>query len=665
MKQVRIFRIVVGIMFFFCFCTLATGILFSNPKSSNAVNVISRVLRLPGQSYCYESSLRKSTSSDVDTIHQVVVNAELNQDGSFTIDEKIQIYLNDGKHGIYRYIPTLTEGVFSENGQISYYVARANIDNLQVYRENANDPVIYRTQTSEICNKSGISAAQTFEYARIGDEDATLSKGLYTYHVKYLVQDGLVKTPTGNTALYWNFWGNKWNAYVQEYTLNLSTPKNLNLSESNCYTGLYGETGSQNCDIQTLGNTISYNVDDLKPYEGVTILANFIEDSGSSALAANVGKKLENSPNTIFQLIIDILVICTSFLPIAVSSLIHKLTSSKASDNVIVPEYTPPSDLSPAQAGVMVDESAGKSDLAAIIISLCVKGWMKIKEDKGPFGIGKSYSFMSIPDTSVESSAKSKIPLSLEEESLYYYIFNSKQNHQIGNFINQIIDSTRQLDTVHTNIQEVKLNDLKYTDFPQMYQTLHSSLYSWAISKGYFKESPSLLFQKFGVGFAILISVITNFFIPNIISVIVLIPSAIFAIYLLNKISVVTEVGKRIQEKVKGFKMYLGTAEKNQIEFLNDPNKHDIETFEKYLPYAMALGVTKIWTDKFQDTFTEPPTWYIGTNLINFSAFNATDFTTALSDSLSTISSTVSSSTGNGGGGFSGGGGGGGGGGSW
>ena len=52
------------------------------------------------------------------------------------------------------------------------------------------------------------------------------------------------------------------------------------------------------------------------------------------------------------------------------------------------------------------------------------------------------------------------------------------------------------------------------------------------------------------------------------------------------------------------------------------------EMFERYLPYAMALGVEKKWARAFKDIYIEPPTWYAGSNM---HAFNASSFSGRLS----------------------------------
>jgi uncharacterized membrane protein len=91
--------------------------------------------------------------------------------------------------------------------------------------------------------------------------------------------------------------------------------------------------------------------------------------------------------------------------------------------------------------------------------------------------------------------------------------------------------------------------------------------------------------------------------------------------------------------------------------------------FEKFLPYAITLGVADIWAKKFKHTYKKPPDWYAGSS----GAFSVYLFTSSLNNrfSSSVKSAFASVPAGSsksgflGGGGFSGGGFSGGGGGSW
>lgn len=127
--------------------------------------------------------------------------------------------------------------------------------------------------------------------------------------------------------------------------------------------------------------------------------------------------------------------------------------------------------------------------------------------------------------------------------------------------------------------------------------------------------------------------------------------------------------GRRIMDRIDGFRMYLSTAEKDRMNLMNPPERTP-ELFERYLPYALALGVEQQWGEQFahvlsdvnQDGTCYYPRWYRGTMWNNY---NIGEFTSFLGNSFSGIISAASnppgSSSGRAGGGFSGGGGGGGG----
>jgi uncharacterized membrane protein len=147
--------------------------------------------------------------------------------------------------------------------------------------------------------------------------------------------------------------------------------------------------------------------------------------------------------------------------------------------------------------------------------------------------------------------------------------------------------------------------------------------------------------------------------------ILVLILTAIICSFFYVIMPRMTEKGVRTMEHINGFKMYLSVAEKDRIDFHNAPEKNSA-TFEKFLPYAIALGVTDKWMEVFKGINMQNPSWYSDSTGHAFSMM-------AFSSSMSNFSHVASqsfvsapgSSSGSGGGGFSGGGGGGGGGGSW
>ncbi|MEN8196166.1 MAG: hypothetical protein ABFS30_06590 [Pseudomonadota bacterium] len=59
-----------------------------------------------------------------------------------------------------------------------------------------------------------------------------------------------------------------------------------------------------------------------------------------------------------------------------------------------------------------------------------------------------------------------------------------------------------------------------------------------------------------------------------------------------------TLAGRQLLDKIEGFKLFLGVAEKDEINFKHPPEKTP-ELFERYLPYALAMEIEQIWSEKF------------------------------------------------------------------
>jgi hypothetical protein len=135
-----------------------------------------------------------------------------------------------------------------------------------------------------------------------------------------------------------------------------------------------------------------------------------------------------------------------------------------------------------------------------------------------------------------------------------------------------------------------------------------------------------------------------------------------------------TQEGRRVMDEIAGFERYLSITEEDRLEVLHPPEKTP-ELFERYLPYAIALGVENRWAGKFAAVLAaaaaEPGRqqgmyWYSGSSdpWSNPGMFAST-VGGSLASSVASAATAPGSSSGSGGGGSSGGGGGGGGGGGW
>jgi uncharacterized membrane protein len=140
--------------------------------------------------------------------------------------------------------------------------------------------------------------------------------------------------------------------------------------------------------------------------------------------------------------------------------------------------------------------------------------------------------------------------------------------------------------------------------------------------------------------------------------------------------------GRKVMDQIDGFKLYLETAEKERLNIVGEPPM-TISRFERILPYAIALGVEKPWSEHFEGELARnavsdvdrgmiyQPRWYSGSTsfspgkISNSISAAAAGMTAAMVAAQPVQASSSGFSSGGGGGGSSGGGGGGGGGGGW
>jgi uncharacterized membrane protein len=127
-----------------------------------------------------------------------------------------------------------------------------------------------------------------------------------------------------------------------------------------------------------------------------------------------------------------------------------------------------------------------------------------------------------------------------------------------------------------------------------------------------------------------------------------------------------------VLDRIMGFRHYLSVAEGPRLDRMTGAPTPTVELFEKYLPFAIALGVENKWADKFKDILAAAQAagyqgfgWYSGSSSPWSSPGSfVSNIGAGLASTLSSASTAPGSSSGIGGG-SSGGGGGGGGGGGW
>jgi uncharacterized membrane protein len=230
------------------------------------------------------------------------------------------------------------------------------------------------------------------------------------------------------------------------------------------------------------------------------------------------------------------------------------------------------------------------------------------------------------------------------------------------------------LENVFAGGSETQLSSLKnrfYTAVPVIRQDIMAALKT----KGIYLLDPESA-NGYSIGAAVAILAVfgifqylgwANFFNSAVLLIAGVLLSAMIWWLFARVMTAKTLKGARVRIAVLGFQEFMNRVDAERLKIMPPT------TFEKFLPYAMALGVEHHWAQAFAGIVKDPPQWYAGPGG-TYSAFNPIFFSSSM-HSMATdmhqvfVSSPRASSSGSGfgggggdGGGFSGGGFGGGGG---
>lgn len=468
-----------------------------------------------------------------------------------------------------------------------------------------------------------IQRAYNGKIVNFGD-DSFIKPGIHTYQITYKTNRQLT-FKDNYTELYFNVIGNDVVFPTLKAYAVIHLPKEINAKdiELESYTGYYGATNKNYKSWISDHNTSHFETTKiLQPKESFTISVAF---PNSPAILP------PSKYQEFIWLIQDNLDVFIALLCIMLLLILYSMAWLKKRRNhpTIMPLFNPPKDMLPSDCAYLYYKSASNANLTAAILDMAVQDYLTIKHSPGGWLKYETYTL-----TKKDGPENTK-----------------PTYNQISN---ELFTKNDELVLKRNNRKQI-LNSIQTLAYK-------SGTYSKYITNNY----PTLL-----TCFAITVaSIAAVTFLQQGDIIVALVPASILinimGFFILRDY---TQSGKELYAQIAGFRMYLSFTEKDRIERLNPPTM-TTNLFEKYLPYAVALGVDKQWSRAFDKIFVQlaaqghayNPHWYVGRrfNANNFGS-NISSFNRSLSSAISSSSGTPGSSSGRGGGGFSGGGGGGGG----
>ena len=613
--------------------------------------------------FLFNSSRLTAVILHSERIRNYEVTVQINKNGTLTVNEVIDYQFGEEfKHGIYRDIPL-----------------RSKRFGFDVHKSFIKMNWIKRDGKDEEYTKNHFYEGIRY---RIGSETelVNLYKTESIYELNYDIYNAVFEKD-GIYQVYYNAIGQFWNVPIEQASVIIRFPdgqkiKKNEIEKLEVYTGSYGEKG-ENYDILENDEEIHISTKELEAKNGLTFMLNLKTDKISPTLVDKLKIVYLSNPAII---ILPFLLLFLTIYSIVTWKFFGKDPQGKS----VIPEFNLPKDISPMFAAYINGERDTVEILNAGIFTLLTKGFIVANRVNGEIKYNKESKTAYAQETQLAEEERMLLDaLSSEKND----IFGSEK--RIYNKANSIIEILK--DKYHKIIYKNNGSFLVpfYCAAPVFMIFIFSQtnfeifntfiiLYILITLGSFFHRIWITVSKKLLIGLLIIVILGVSFYQGIEIFVFTTYFVILFIVYA-KLIGKYTNEGLRKKEYLKGMKMYIKTAEENQIRKF-DNVKELIEYFNGILPFAVALGV-KNEAIKLMKKTIKIYNFDINESYINshthIYAYSNHSFTNAFSRSYSSgkskimsekFSSSKSGSGGGGffsGGGFSGGGSGGGGGGSW
>jgi uncharacterized membrane protein YgcG len=532
-------------------------------------------------------------------ITRFVSDVNVQRNGDLMVTETIQVQAEGNviKHGILRDFPTIYAARNGERVQVGF-------DVLDVKRDGAAES--YATERMD----NGVRI-------RIGRADQWLSGGLHEYSITYRTtrQIGFFKN---FDELYWNTTGNGWTFPIDFAEARITLPENVGFTQTALYTGPQGARG-KDAEIaeQQAGRIVVRTTKGLPYRNGLTVAVAW--PKGVVAPPSQTQKLqslFQDHPGLQSAAFGGPLVIAFYLLA-------WLLVGRDPRRGTIIPLFAPPEAMSAAAVRYVDTMTYDNRCFAAAIVGLGVNGRIKLTSTGGDGEI---------------KHTKSDKPLDAAEQAVEKELFKGRQSVRLDQSDHDAInDAKMELWRALSRTYAGKLfKENRLWSFAGFFASAavvaligHAFVANYGnggpgmaagmvvplipimigavlVRNGFRRgDAGGLLRVLGGLALAGLFIALGVFLAwakaPNMQAVM---PA--FAAFALAPLAALgfhwleapTKVGRQIIDQIEGFKLYLGVAEKDRLNFDNPP-KETPELFERFLPYAIALDVQNAWAKRF------------------------------------------------------------------
>src|SRR5450755_786208 len=481
-------------------------------------------------------------------------NIVVAQDGTAVVTERITLVFVGEWHGIHRTIPIEYPGPNGTNYELFLDVTSVT--------DGEGGKLKYDSSTANGARDLKIYIPDAVDTTR-------------TVEIVYSVRNG-TRFFDSHDEFYWNVTGNDWPVPIDHAAATVQfPPAAAGTLRAQAFTGVYRST-QQDASSKIDGAEAAFETNNPMPMRGGLTIDVYIP------------KDILKEPSALTKFFWFVGGNPILFLPLVTAAAMFTLWWYKGRDPdagiSVAPMYEPPAGISPAEAGTLLDDSIHPRDITSTIVDLAVRGYIKIEE------------------------TSEKVLLFTHKDYVFHLL---KPRDQWGT---DLVPHERvMLENVFASGDDTRLSSLKnrfYTAVPVIRQDIMAALKTKGIylldpesANGYSVVAAILILAPFGImqylGWA-------NFFNSAILLIVSVGISAIIWWLFARVMTAKTVKGAQVRIQVLGFQEFMNRVDAERLKVMPPT------TFEKFLPYAMALGVEHHWAQAFAGLIQTPPQWYVG-----------------------------------------------------
>jgi uncharacterized membrane protein YgcG len=487
------------------------------------------------------------------SIDRFAATIRINPDSSLSVREDITFAFVGRHHGIYRTIPVreLRHGL--------EWALR--LDQIHAWDEQGG---ALRTEVSH-----------RGSYVKIKAWVPGATNTRRTVTLGYRVRRGLLAWD-GADELYWNVTGTEWGVSIGSAEAYIAMPATVTpeLVRAVAYTGSR-DSRQRDYALDWSGRVLMIRATrPLAPREGLTLSVSWPRGHTTRPSATREAwwQAVDNWPLGLPLFVLGVMAVAW-----------RRYGRDPAARRSIMPLYQPPTGLIPAEASGLLDHRIEPRDVVATIVDLAVRGYLHLSKVTTAFG---EPDFLFKRTRLVYEAGELK-PL---EVHILLKLFGMDWRLNL-----RLLSEVRQ-------------------DFASTFPDIRDRIFAQLVADGLYPASPRVVRALWASAGALLVGLGAVLALRD--------PEALGALgwelplgVTLSGLIVMAmswvmprRTWRGVYQRVRllGFREFLERAEKDRLERL------PADAIHKWLPWAMALGVTERWLIHFRGLTVEPPAWYTG-----------------------------------------------------